>query len=281
MLKARVFTAVVLLSVFVYALFGLPPLGWACFVTLLAALAAWEWGGLMAISSCMRISFGVVMSLICAVLVFAFPSSMGFDANFSGAAWGLGRYFYIPACFFWFLCVPFWMKRRWPLRKTVAGMATGMLLILPTWLALIQLKRLGAWFLLAIMAVVWLADIGGYFFGRLLGRHKLAPAISPGKTWEGVCGGVLAVVVYGFVLQAKFPESVTLQPMLLLFSLIFLALFSVVGDLFESMLKRQAGIKDSSRLLPGHGGVLDRIDSLTSVLPLVALIWLSPFGSWL
>ena len=281
MLKARVFTAVVLLSVFVYALFGLPPLGWACFVTLLAALAAWEWGGLMAMSSYRRIGLGVIMSLVCAALVLVFPSSMEFEADFPETAWRLGRYFYIPACVFWFLCVPFWMKCRWSLGKTVLGLVTGMLLIFPTWLALIQLKRLGAWVLLAIMAIVWLADIGGYFFGRLFGRHKLAPAISPGKTWEGVCGGVFAVVVYGFVLRAKFPGSVTLQPVLLLFSLIFLALFSVVGDLFESMLKRQAGVKDSSRLLPGHGGVLDRIDSLTSVLPLVALIWLSPLGSWL
>ncbi|MEI7429553.1 MAG: CDP-archaeol synthase, partial [Betaproteobacteria bacterium] len=150
----------------------------------------------------------------------------------------------------------------------------GLVLLLPTWLALIQLKQLGALTLLAIMAIVWLADIAAYFFGRTFGRHKLAPSISPGKTWEGACGGALAVIVYGFILQYKLPDIFSNHPVLLFFLLAFLSALSIIGDLFESLLKRQAGLKDSSNVLPGHGGVLDRIDSLTSTLPLVALAWL-------
>ncbi|MDR1163894.1 MAG: phosphatidate cytidylyltransferase [Candidatus Accumulibacter sp.] len=276
MLKARILTAAVLLSVFFFALFALPPVGWAGFVTLIAALAAWEWGGLMRLDSGARVASGVVVCALCALLVFAFPSPTGLENEFPAAARHFGFYFYLPAFVFWFACVPVWLTRRWPLKPPALGAATGLLLILPTWLALIQLKRLGAWPLLAVMAIVWLADTGGYFFGRSFGRHKLAPSISPGKTWEGVAGGVFAVVVYGFCVRAAFPELFpelsAVSPLSFFLALVFLSLFSVVGDLFESMLKRQADVKDSSGLLPGHGGILDRIDSLTSVLPLVALL---------
>jgi phosphatidate cytidylyltransferase len=123
--------------------------------------------------------------------------------------------------------------------------------------------------------VVWLADIAAYFFGRTFGKRKLAPSISPGKTWEGAIGGGVAVVVYGFMLAPQLPGKLSANYGLLLLVLIVLVAISIIGDLFESLLKRQAGLKDSSNVLPGHGGVLDRIDSLTSTLPLVALTWLS------
>jgi len=171
--------------------------------------------------------------------------------------------------------VPLWLIYRWPLPKSALGVAIGLLLILPTWLALVQLRQAGALALMAIMAIVWLADIAAYFFGRALGRHKLAPSISPGKTWEGAAGGGLAVIVYGFVLSPRLPGVLSQNFLLLLLVLIVLTAISVTGDLFESLLKRQAGLKDSSNVLPGHGGVLDRIDSLTSTLPLVALVWLA------
>ncbi len=118
-----------------------------------------------------------------------------------------------------------------------------------------------------------MADIGAYFSGRTLGRHKLAPSISPGKTWEGAIGGGLAVLAYGFLLSPHLPAGLGNSPVKLFIALVVLTAISVIGDLFESLLKRQAGLKDSSNILPGHGGALDRIDSLTSTLPLVALVW--------
>jgi phosphatidate cytidylyltransferase len=130
------------------------------------------------------------------------------------------------------------------------------------------------WLLLAAMALVWVADIAAYFTGRAFGKRKLAPAISPGKTWEGVAGAVVGVMIYGAVVLNFSPlaGNVPLAAPLLVLLLLVLTAVSVMGDLFESLLKRQAGIKDSSNLLPGHGGVLDRIDALTSTLPLAALI---------
>jgi phosphatidate cytidylyltransferase len=150
----------------------------------------------------------------------------------------------------------------------------ALVLLLPVWLALVQLRQAGPLTLLAIMSVVWLADIGAYFAGRSFGKHKLAPAISPGKTWEGAIGGAVAVLAYGLLLSSKLPPTLAGNLPLLLMVLVLLTAISILGDLFESLLKRQAGLKDSSNVLPGHGGVLDRIDSLTSTLPLVALVWL-------
>ena len=166
------------------------------------------------------------------------------------------------------------MRYRWTLPKSIIGLLVGALLILPTWLALVQLRQAGALALLAIMVVVWLADIAAYFSGRTFGKHKLALSISPGKTWEGAIGGGLAVLAYGFALSPKLPQALSENYILLFAVLLVLVVISIIGDLFESLLKRQAGLKDSSNVLPGHGGVLDRIDSLTSTLPLVALVWL-------
>ena len=275
MLKTRVITAVVLLCAFLTALFYLPPLGWLLFATLVAAVAAWEWGALMGLAGASRVVLGVGLVVICLGCAVLDPAALGLDNGFAEAGWRLGRWFYVPAAAFWLLVVPLWLKRRWPLPKSALGAAIGVLLILPTWLALVQLRQVGPLALIAIMAVVWLADIAAYFFGRALGRHKLAPAISPGKTGEGAAGGALAVVVYGLVLAPRLPAVLAGNFPLLLLVLVVLTAISVTGDLFESLLKRQAGIKDSSNILPGHGGVLDRIDSLTSTLPLVALVWLA------
>lgn len=275
MLKTRIITAFVLLGAFLSALFYLPPLGWLLFATLVAAVAAWEWGALMALAGASRVALGTGLALSCLGLALLDPAALGLAPGFAEAGWRLGRWFYVPAAAFWLLVVPLWLKRRWPLPKSLLGVAIGLLLILPTWLALVQLRQAGALALIAIMAVVWLADIAAYFFGRALGRHKLAPSISPGKTWEGAVGGALAVIVYGLVLAPKLPGVLAQNFPLLLLVLILLTAISVSGDLFESLLKRQAGLKDSSSILPGHGGVLDRIDSLTSTLPLVALVWLA------
>jgi phosphatidate cytidylyltransferase len=275
MLKTRVVTAVVLLIAFLSALFYLPPLGWLLFVTLVAAVAAWEWAALMVWAGASRVVLGVCLALICLGLAVLDPAALGLDSGFADAGWRFGRWFYVPAAVFWLFVAPCWLRRRWHLPKSWLGVLVGLLLILPTWLALVQLRQAGALVLIAIMAVVWIADVAAYFSGRALGRHKLAPAISPGKTWEGAAGGALAVIVYGFALAPRLPGMLAGNFPLLLLVLVVLTAISVMGDLFESLLKRLAGLKDSSSILPGHGGVLDRIDSLTSTLPLVALVWLA------
>jgi phosphatidate cytidylyltransferase len=274
MLKTRVVTALALLVVFLSALLYLPPLGWTAFATLMAGLAAWEWGGLMGLGGSLRVYMGITLAVICGVVIILEPAALGINLGGSDAAWRLGRWFYLPAGVFWFFVTPLWMKYRWLLPKSILGMAIGLLLILPPWLALVQLRQAGALALLAIMGGVWLADIAAYFTGRTFGKHKLAPTISPGKTWEGAMGAVLAVLAYGFMLSPKLPPVFSENHSLLFVVLIFLTALSIIGDLFESLLKRQAGLKDSSNVLPGHGGVLDRIDSMTSTLPLLATLWL-------
>lgn len=274
MLRTRVITAVVLFAAFFGALVYLPPLGWLVFVSAVVAVAAWEWGALMMLGPAARLALGALFLFTCAAVAALDPPAVGIAPGFQEAAWRLGRWFYLPAAAFWLLVVPLWLRRHWPLANPAFGLATGFLLILPAWLALTQLRQAGPFFLLGIMVVVWLADIGAYFAGRRFGRHKLAPSISPGKTWEGAIGGAFAVVLYGFLARSQIPAIVADNLLLLLIVLLALTAISVLGDLFESLLKRQAGLKDSSQILPGHGGMLDRIDSLTSTLPLVALFWL-------
>ena len=271
MLKTRVVTALILVSVFLSSLFLLPPSGWVMFVTLIAAIAAWEWGGLMRWNPRQRLVLGAVFALLCLVLALWQPVALGLKGEFTAQAWALGRYFYLPSAAFWLLLVPCWMRQRWSLPQGAAGVLVGVILIFPAWLALIQLRQAGELVLLAIMATVWLADSAAYFAGRRFGRHKLAPSISPGKTREGALGAMVAVMLYGFFLL---PFRFEMNPLLILLLMAFLTAISIIGDLFESLLKRQADLKDSSNILPGHGGILDRIDSLTSTLPMVALVWL-------
>lgn len=274
MLKTRVITAIVLLVAFLTALFVLPALGWVAVVTLIAALAAWEWGALMRFNDWQRIATALSVVVVCLALTLLFPEALGLTAAGSGQAWQLGRWLYLPSAAFWLLLAPFWLRGHWLLRGRAVGLAVGALLILPTWLSLIQLKSSGALLLIAVMATVWLADIAAFFAGRRFGRHKLAPAISPGKTWEGAFGAALAVLAYGWALASHLPAAIGGNAVLLSAALLAFTAISIMGDLFESLLKRQAGLKDSSNILPGHGGVLDRIDSLTSTLPMAALIWL-------
>jgi len=272
MLKTRIITALILISVFLAALFFLPPVGWLVFSSLVATLAAWEWGALIGFGKWGRICLGAAIALVTAVISATSPDSVGLAPYSSATAMLLGQWLYFPSAAFWLLLVPWWLKFRWVMKGSMIGIAVGAVVILPTWLALVQIKQVGEWGLIGIMAVVWLADIAAYFSGRRFGRRKLAPAISPGKTWEGAVGGTLAVVAYGFLLVSALPASLAENRALLFALLVALAAISIIGDLFESLLKRQAGMKDSSGILPGHGGVLDRIDSLTSTLPIAALV---------
>ncbi|MBK1678777.1 phosphatidate cytidylyltransferase [Rhodocyclus tenuis] len=276
MLKTRVLTALILLAAFLLALFGLPPFGWAAVAGLIAAVAAWEWGALLRWSTPARAALGAITLIVCDALAVLMPAPLGLGDLFPlSLAWSFGSWFYQPAAAFWLLLVPLWLWRRWPLPGGALGLAVGAVVIFPTWLALLHLRQGGAVFLLAIMALVWVADIAAYFSGRAFGKHKLARSISPGKTWEGAIGAGLAVLLYGYLLSDYLPPALRDSPLRLILVMFALTAVSVVGDLFESLLKRHAGLKDSSNILPGHGGVLDRIDSLTSTLPLVTLVWLA------
>ncbi|MFC5301209.1 phosphatidate cytidylyltransferase [Azospira restricta] len=274
MLRTRVITALALLAGLLPALFLLPPLAWAWLIAVLAALAGWEWGGFMRLGPPARVALGAAFFAVCGGAILSFPSALGGDGWSPAVGWALGRWLYVPSALFWLLVLPFWLRRRWPLPGVAGGLAVGAVVLLPTCLALVQLRQLGPLALLAVMAIVWAADVAAYFAGRAFGKRKLAPNISPGKTWAGAWGAVAGVLVYGFAAAGLLPQA--LQRGAAGFALILVALtaLSIVGDLFESLLKRQAGIKDSSNLLPGHGGILDRIDSQTSTLPFVALLWL-------
>ncbi|OHC64955.1 MAG: hypothetical protein A3H93_15655 [Rhodocyclales bacterium RIFCSPLOWO2_02_FULL_63_24] len=261
MLKTRVITALLLVAGLALILFALPPIAALVAFAAIAALAAWEWGGLMKQDQPARVMYAFVLLLFCWQLTVAAPELIPLLLGLSAA--------------FWILVVPLWFRYKWTLTgNDFFAYSLGALVILPTWAAMVALHAVSTWLMLAVMALVWVADISAYFAGRAFGRHKLAPTISPGKTWEGVAGAVIGVLIYGGIvlsfspLTGKIPLGLPLLGLLL----ILLTAVSVMGDLFESLLKRQTGIKDSSNLLPGHGGVLDRIDALTSTLPLAALI---------
>ncbi|MCB1898116.1 phosphatidate cytidylyltransferase [Cognatazoarcus halotolerans] len=265
MLKTRIITAVVLVTFFAGLLFFASPFQWMLFAAAVAAIGAWEWGALIRAATAFRYAYAFGIALI---VLFLAPSGL------SGLGEVVARTSFVVSGSFWLLVVPFWLRNRWRFDSVLVGAGVGVILLVPTALALILLRQSGAWILLAVMAAVWVADIGAFFVGRRFGRIKLAPMISPGKSREGAYGAIMAVWIYGaLVLVMGF--RVALGPVEWLAFLAVLAVLTVVsimGDLFESLAKRQAGVKDSGTILPGHGGVLDRIDSLTSALPFSALL---------
>jgi phosphatidate cytidylyltransferase len=237
------------------------------------AAAAWEWAGFARAGAGGRVLYATVTTG--AGLATAFGAGL--------AAGGIGTLALAPlyglALAFWVVGAPLWLARRPAAPPAAIVLTIGWLVLLPTFLALLQLRNLGPGTLLAFMATVWVADIAAYAFGRTLGRRKLAPNVSPGKTWEGLYGALAATAVYAGAWIGLFrgatPAAVRdlpWSPVWMIVLLEALTVLSVLGDLFESAMKRQAGLKDSGRLLPGHGGVLDRIDALTPVLPAVALV---------
>jgi phosphatidate cytidylyltransferase len=178
---------------------------------------------------------------------------------------------------FWIAVATPWVFRRWPRPSPVAMTVVGWIILTGVFVALVELQARSPWLVLAAMAIVWIADTAAYFSGRAFGRRKLAPEVSPGKTWEGVYGALAAVALYAIALvalagAAGFRSRVdTLAVTAWVALALALAAISVIGDLFESLLKRQAGVKDSGHLLPGHGGVLDRTDALLAAMPPAAL----------
>ena len=154
-----------------------------------------------------------------------------------------------------------------------ALLAAGLVVLVPAALAMVALAPAEA---LLVLAVVWIADTAAYLAGRRWGRHKLAPAISPGKTWEGAAGGLIGAAAYAMILSILFAGTQATRMAVFLGAAALLVAVSILGDLFESAAKRQAGVKDSGTLLPGHGGIMDRIDSATAVLPIAALLLILP-----
>ncbi|MGE5493168.1 MAG: phosphatidate cytidylyltransferase [Actinomycetota bacterium] len=272
MLKTRVITAVLILAAFLPSLFYFSQRHWALAVALIAGVAAWEWGGLVRLGAQGRMGYGALVAVMCILAAILAPSAIG-DGDLVTPVHSSVLVLYGIAVLFWAAVVPLWLRNKWQLSNGVVGGLVGLLVIVPAWLALVQLRLLGPAGLLSILALVWMADIAAYFAGKNFGRHKLAPSISPGKTWEGALGACIGVLLYGVAMRYVFAfDGVPLALWVVI--LVAVTAVSVVGDLFESLLKRQVGLKDSSQILPGHGGVLDRIDSLTSTLPTVALLWL-------
>ncbi len=262
MLKARVATALVLVVALAGIVFALPPVAAATAFGVVAALAAWEWAGLMKIDAPGRVMYAGVIALFC------------WQTYLLGQSGFL--LFWIASSVFWLLPAALWLRYRWRMiGNDFVGYAAGLILLVAAWAALVDIHARGPWLLLGVMALAWVADIAAYFVGRRFGRRKLAPNISPGKTWEGVAGAMAGAVIYGpaaAVATGLMVEPSALQLLGIALLSALLTAISVAGDLFESLLKRQAGLKDSSALLPGHGGVLDRIDSLLALLPVAALV---------
>jgi len=273
MLTTRILTALILIPLVLAGLFLLPPEGWGAVTLVAISVAAVEWANLAGYTKQTWLLFIAGTFLIGFNLLFM-PSS-GFDRG-----WPDGVVLAVcgPALLFWVLVAPAWLRWNWRPASRLGMAVLGWIVLIGAWVALVQLQARSPWLLLAAMAIVWIADTAAYFAGRAFGRRKLAPSISPGKTWEGVYGALAAVAVYALVLvpfarEAGYTRDVTPAAVAAWVTVaVALALLSVAGDLFESLLKRHAGVKDSGNLLPGHGGILDRVDALLAAMPAAALL---------
>ena len=271
MLKQRIITALVLLVVLALALTVAKPWGFPVLALLLVGAVIGEW--------LLLLGFGRIVVTIAALgtmLVLWMTAGTHDAARIDLAAW-------IAAASIWFvLALGLIAARRFPTVTQFRFFHACAALVLPAacWLALVAAYRQGLVFMLSILAVVWAADVAAYFSGRAFGKRKLAPSISPGKTWAGAVGGMVAAVGLAAAslavpqldgsFFARLNQRQSFVVVLLVVAL--LVVLSVVGDLFESHLKRQRGVKDSGRTLPGHGGVFDRMDALLPVVPVALLI---------
>jgi phosphatidate cytidylyltransferase len=257
LLLTRILTAAVLLAGFAAALLLLDRVAFAALVGAVVALGAHEWGRLAGFSAPVHLLYAVACAL-----AYGFLQGSGYTNHILWAATA-----------FWLLAAPWWLGTGTAAKGRALLAITGVAVLVPAGIAMATLPPR---YLLMALGLVWVADSAAYFAGRAFGRHKLAPAISPGKTWEGVAGGAVGCIIYAIIwvtfdaeLRARVQGEVWLP---FLAGTLLLCALSVMGDLLESALKRQAGAKDSGSLLPGHGGVLDRIDSATATLPVALLM---------
>lgn len=259
-MKTRILTSFFLMLAFVGGLFFLPALWWSLCMLLVIAIGAWEWGRLAQFSATGQKLFAAVIVIAgLAMVPGLLPVSLP-DISFPALFWGI-----LLSAIFWLLVVPLSLFTRRCASSPLLVSLTGVLVLLPTWLALTHLRNISPYLLLALVVTVWIADSAAYFAGQAFGRNKLIPDISPGKTWEGVAGAMIGVSLYGLWLCSRLHIDYWL-----IVGLEVLTIMSILGDLFESLFKRKVGIKDSGNIFPGHGGVLDRIDGLTSTLPIAA-----------
>jgi phosphatidate cytidylyltransferase len=257
MLIPRIITAALLVLLVLVAIFYLPPLWFKILAALLVFFAAWELSGLFWQQSPMKRGLFLLASL----LIFL---GLEFTRPFLGMVAGVGFWVIAP-----YILAHYTKTGTSVAKNEVSKWLIGILIFIPCLLSLIELKTtFGAAYLLYILVIVWITDIGAYFAGRIFGNKKLAPKISPKKTVEGLLGGLIFALVAAII--GNLLLTAHLNWTLLLLTMVA-SLWSVIGDLFESMLKREANVKDSGSLLPGHGGVYDRIDSLTAALPIFTL----------
>ena len=269
MLRLRIITALCMIAIFLPALFLMPPMLFSIATVPLVLVAGWEWSRLAKIRSVTaRIGylFLIAMTLFAASLWLGLPDTFDPQRAQQLLLVAVGVWAFI---FLWIQGYPS-STILWSARP-ILGLL-GLMLLGFTWIAIVTILNYqsGQWLLLLAIVIIALADIGGFFAGKYFGKHKLAPIISPGKTWEGFVGGLLLEGVLVGSLVWYLSDHVTVLGLSLL--VIPVALYSVLGDLFESMIKRHSGVKDSGRLLPGHGGVLDRIDGVMAALPMFGLI---------
>ncbi len=263
MFLTRVLTATVLLAAFLAALFLLDRAAFAAVVAVVIVLAAYEWGNLAGLGRRVRLAYAAACLILFGLLLGS--------ALVEPVLWA--------AALFWILAVPWWIVAGVSGKDKAWLPAAGIVVLVPAGLAMAALPPRQ---ILMILGLIWISDTAAYLAGRAWGRRKLAATISPGKTWEGVAGGAIGCVIYAIIWALSDPDlRVRVQGVmwiLFLAGTLLLCALGVVGDLFESALKRQAGAKDSGKLLPGHGGVLDRIDSATAALP-VALLLVQAMGA--
>ena len=253
----RVMTAGLLLVGFVVALFWAPTPIWAVLIAGVVGMGAHEWARLGQFPPGVQVLYALALGSMALLLPYVPDLDMSLLRN------GL----LVMAALFWVAIAPLWLSLRWRGQRIFLRAALGVVILLPTWAALLYLRERGPWVLLMVLAVVWVADTAAFFAGRQYGQHKLAPRISPGKTREGVVGAMLALILYASAVSAAVVGLRIVGALVLAMALLY---FSVLGDLFESWIKRVSDMKDSGSLLPGHGGVLDRIDALTAALPIAA-----------
>jgi phosphatidate cytidylyltransferase len=258
-LNQRIFVAIILLTLVGAALFYLPVQAWYLFCTVLFVCATFEWAQLAQYNRTQQAVYALLMVGIYYGSIYYLPKSIVTS-------------FYALAMLFWAVVAPYWLKKKWQMAaNTIGSGLCGAIILLPAFTILYQVRisPLITQQFLAMIAIIWISDTAAYFAGRIWGRHKLAPTISPGKSWEGVAGALFAVGFYVMILTYF---TVSTQPLVIFSALIFAFLFvalGIVGDLLESLFKRQANRKDSGRILPGHGGILDRMDSLLALLPFI------------
>ena len=271
MLKTRVVTALILLAILLPILFLLPAIYVGIFFLVALLAAAWEWSRLLA-PKAGRSAW--LYAFFCLAIIL-------FLLGMQNTSWQFTLM--LLAVLFWFFVAPFILGRGMNLsleKLRPFYVILGLIVLPATWFALVFLREIGLVFLLTSMVLVWVADIGAYFVGKAFGKRKLAVQISPGKSVEGAIGGLLLCYGYALLCVIYLPLESNLfstwairfgwAPMFLMVTV--LVAFSIFGDLFESQLKRLAGVKDSSHLLPGHGGVLDRVDALIPTMPIAALL---------